>query len=60
MKTVLISALIIILALPFASLALDIGDAAPDFTLLEVRTNEPVSLSSFRGQVVVLQFMKCQ
>ena len=60
MKTVLVSALIIILSLPFFALALDIGDPAPDFTLPDVQTKKQVSLSTFRGQVVVLQLMKCQ
>jgi len=35
-----------------------IGDLAPDFTLSDVETGEMVSLSDFRGQVVVLRIWK--
>ncbi|MBC8204909.1 MAG: redoxin domain-containing protein [FCB group bacterium] len=38
--------------------ALIAGDPAPDFTLPDIRTDENVSLSDFRGQVVVLQIWK--
>jgi len=36
----------------------EIGEVAPDFTLPDVRTGEEVTLSDFRGQVVVLQMWK--
>lgn len=35
-----------------------IGDPAPDFTLEDVKTGEDVSLSSFRGQIVVLRIWR--
>ena len=38
--------------------AIEVGVEAPDFTLPDVRTGEDVTLSSFRGQVVVLQMWK--
>ena len=38
--------------------ALNIGQPAPDLTLQDIRTGECVTLSSFKGQVVVLQFWK--
>jgi|GEM_PF-1690089 len=37
-----------------------IGGPAPDFSLPDIRSGKAVSLSSFKGQVVVLQLMKCQ
>ena len=38
--------------------AIEVGVTAPDFTLPDVRTGENVTLSDFRGQVVVLQMWK--
>jgi len=43
-----------------ASAQVIIGGPAPDFNLPDIRTGASVSLSSFKGQVVVLQLMKCQ
>ena len=37
---------------------INVGDPAPDFTLPDIRTGEKVSLSQFRGQVVVLHIWK--
>ncbi len=39
----------------FVTMALQIGDLAPDFTLISSETKE-VSLSSFRGKKVILHF----
>lgn len=36
--------------------ALEVGDAAPDFTLNDIVSLEDFSLSDFGGQVVVLNF----
>ena len=55
--TILFSFAIIITAFG-AKQKLKVGDAAPDFTLSDIRTGEDVSLSSFRGQVVVMQLWK--
>ena len=41
---------------PFAKIKA--GDIAPDFTLEDVRTGEQISLSSFKGQIVVLRIWK--
>ena len=58
MKNILLTLLLVILAQPvFANP--EIGQPAPDFTLQDVRTEEQISLSDFKGQVVVLQLMKC-
>lgn len=58
MKKLLLALLTLALGLP-AFAGLTIGELAPDFTLPDIRTDEDVSLSDFRGQVVVLQLMKC-
>lgn len=58
MKRLLLALFILSLGIP-AIAGLTIGEPAPDFTLPDIRTNEDVSLSDFRGQVVVLQLMKC-
>jgi hypothetical protein len=51
--------LIILFILPLPAVcALKVGDNAPDYTLPDIRTNAPVTLSSFRGQVVVMQIWK--
>ena len=58
MKKLLLTLLLFTLTLPvFANP--EIGQPAPDFTLKDVRTQEEVTLSDFRGQVVILQLMKC-
>ena len=50
--------LLMILTSVSAFAAIEVGVEAPDFTLPDVRTGEDVTLSSFRGQVVVLQMWK--
>ena len=52
-------ALILFFTIGTAFAALKIGDTAPDFTLPDIRTGDEVSLSDFRGQVVIMQLMKC-
>ena len=61
MKHFLCALLITALAASFslAGTGAEIGDTAPDFTLPDVRTEAEVTLSDFRGQVVVLQIWKC-
>jgi thiol-disulfide isomerase/thioredoxin len=39
-----------------AEIAPRVGYVAPDFTLLDVKTNQPVSLSSLRGKPVLINF----
>jgi hypothetical protein len=57
MKNILICLLLVLLASGvFADV--EIGKEAPDFTLPDIRTGEDVTLSDFRGQVVVLQMWK--
>ena len=50
--------LLMILTSVSAFAAIEVGVTAPDFTLPDVRTGENVTLSDFRGQVVVLQMWK--
>jgi len=56
MKKLLTVLLILSAVTSFA--AIDVGMTAPDFTLSDIRTGEKVTLSDFRGQVVVLQMWK--
>jgi peroxiredoxin len=58
MRKTLISLLLLFAISAFAGLKP--GTPAPDFSLPDVKTGEMVKLSSFRGQVVVLQFWKTE
>jgi len=57
MKKILFCLLLIAAISAYADLK--VGEPAPDFTLPDIRTGEEVTLSDFRGQVVVLQIWKC-
>lgn len=59
MKKLLLTLLILALTLPVFGKVI-VGKPAPDFTLPDIRTGQNVTLSSFKGQVVVFQLMKCQ
>jgi len=58
MKRLLIILISLTLVMPGIAKVI-IGKPAPDFTLPDIRTGKPVTLSSFKGQVVVFQLMKC-
>ena len=50
--------LLLLLTSVSAFAAIDVGVTAPDFTLPDIQTGENVTLSDFRGQVVVMQMWK--
>ena len=56
MKKLIIVVLLFTAGIAFGKL--NVGDPAPDFNLTDIRTGEEVSLSSFRGQVVVLRIWR--
>ena len=57
MKRLIITALLLLFSIPaFAGEML--GSPAPDFTLADLRTGELVSLSDYKGQIVVLQIWR--
>ena len=58
LKQIFLTLLIIIVWAVCSMAKIGIGDPAPDFTLMDVSTGEQVSLSSFRGQIVVLRIWK--
>ena len=58
MKKLTAISILCFLVINTAVAKLEIGDSAPDFTLNDVRTAQEVTLSDFRGQVVVLQMWK--
>lgn len=50
--------LLLLLTAGFAMAGLNIGDKAPEFKLPDIRTDKEVSLSDYRGQVVLMQIWK--
>ncbi len=50
--------ILLVLSAVSAFAAIEVGVTAPDFTLPDIRTGENVTLSDFRGQVIVLQMWK--
>ena len=53
-----LTAILLLCAAANAFAALNLGNPAPDFTLKDIRSGENVTLSGFKGQVVILQFWK--
>lgn len=54
------AALLLIMGLGIGAAAIDPGKAAPDFTLKDVAQGQSYTLSQFKGQVVVLNFITIQ
>jgi hypothetical protein len=55
-KVLTLALILALWSLPSRSQEIGVGGISPDFTLLNHRTGEPVSLYDYAGHVIVLDF----